>query len=108
MSVNYFNPKLLDELFGTGEADKILGFTPFETTRFVEKIKKINKPAPKHISITIDEYELIWDFIMNCCVIHNEEDPDLFLKWEKNRIETLVDFLNRKDKLIQAREKRAE
>ena len=47
------------------------------------------KQTPKYIKFSYAEYSSLWDFIFNCCVVHMEEDPNLFLHWDKG-----IDILN--------------
>ena len=50
-----------------------------------------------YVKIPKNIYDLMWDFVMNCCVIHKEESTDFFYRWESDRIDDLANFFDEQD-----------
>ena len=100
-----FDKILLEKLFGAHAVAKLEKAAESSLLGIVYQLKESFSNKPKFITFSMDEYEALWDFIINCCVIHDMEDPNLLLKWEKARLDMLVDLLRRKDNLIAKRMK---
>ncbi len=100
------NPLFL-ELFGPENVEKLKESPPSKVAGFAYQMSEAFSGKPKSLTFTMREYEIIWDFIFNCCCIHNIQDPDLFLNWEKSKLECIINILDRKDKLIEKRMKSA-
>ena len=97
---------LFIELFGADNAEKLKKSSPSTIAGFAYQMGEAFSRKPKSLTFTMREYEIIWDFIFNCCCIHNMQDKDLFLGWEKSKLEQIINILDSKDKLIEKRMKR--
>ena len=105
MSTSILNNPLFIELFGTETAEKLKKAPPSKIAGFAYQMGEAFSGKPKSLTITMREYEIICDFIFNCCCIHNIQDPNLFLGWEKSKLEQIINILDQKDKLIEKRMK---
>ena len=55
---------------------------------------------PKFIKLTWDEYQLLRDFVFNCCEVQKSKYH--YVKWETNRVNFLADLCHEIDANINA------